>query len=252
MERTSARIAEPPGRAEVLALWERGRGLHPVDRALLLLGAAFPEAPLERLAALTVGERDAALLALRRAAFGGRLPGYADCPRCGVRLEFALDADALRVADAPPVAPSPPDGGGAGRTVRLADGTRFRVPTSADLAGAAGAATPEAAALALAELCLVEGGRDGALASRLAELDARLAEADPQADVALDFACDACGHAWQCPFDIGAYLWEEIEAQAARLLADVHALARAYGWREDEILALSDARRAAYLELVGA
>jgi hypothetical protein len=35
------------------------------------------------------------------------------------------------------------------------------------------------------------------------------------------------------------------------LLTEVHRLAQAYGWREAEILALSEARRHAYLELVG-
>jgi hypothetical protein len=51
-------------------------------------------------------------------------------------------------------------------------------------------------------------------------------------------------------FDIGAFLWEEIAAQARRLLREVHTLARAYGWREADILVMSAARRQAYLEMV--
>ena len=42
----------------------------------------------------------------------------------------------------------------------------------------------------------------------------------------------------------------ELEAQAKRLLRSVHVLASAYGWSESEILALSEARRDAYVELV--
>jgi hypothetical protein len=53
----------------------------------------------------------------------------------------------------------------------------------------------------------------------------------------------------QTLFDIGRYLWEELRAQAVRLLHEVHTLARFYGWREADILALSAARRHAYLEL---
>jgi len=37
-----------------------------------------------------------------------------------------------------------------------------------------------------------------------------------------------------------------------RLLVEVHALASAYGWSEQEILSLSDARRRLYLEMVQA
>ena len=36
-----------------------------------------------------------------------------------------------------------------------------------------------------------------------------------------------------------------------RLVADVHALAYAYGWREGDVLALTPARREVYLELTG-
>jgi hypothetical protein len=43
-----------------------------------------------------------------------------------------------------------------------------------------------------------------------------------------------------------------MDARARALLAEVHSLARAYGWTEPEILALSPQRRAAYLEMAGA
>ncbi len=53
-------------------------------------------------------------------------------------------------------------------------------------------------------------------------------------------------------FDVGALLWEELVAQARGLLAEVHVLARAYGWSEAEVLELSRSRRAAYLAMVAA
>ncbi len=46
---------------------------------------------------------------------------------------------------------------------------------------------------------------------------------------------------------IGANLVREL----VRRGAVVHALARAYGWREADVLAMSEARRHFYLELVG-
>ena len=51
-------------------------------------------------------------------------------------------------------------------------------------------------------------------------------------------------------FDVPAYLWEELDVRARRLLDEVHALARSYGWAEREILALSEVRRNAYLDRV--
>ena len=54
------------------------------------------------------------------------------------------------------------------------------------------------------------------------------------------------------PFDIVSFFWREIEEFAIRTLREIHALARAYGWAEDQILALSPTRRRCYLEMVGA
>ena len=78
----------------------------------------------------------------------------------------------------------------------------------------------------------------------------RLAAADPQADVWIDLTCPACGRNWQEEFGILSFFWSEIHGWAARILREVHELARAYGWREAEILALSPWRRQAYLEML--
>lgn len=79
---------------------------------------------------------------------------------------------------------------------------------------------------------------------------ALMAEADPQADVELALTCPGCGIAWGVPFDIGMFLWWELDARARRLLQDVSVLASAYGWREADVLALTPRRRQLYLELV--
>ena len=52
--------------------------------------------------------------------------------------------------------------------------------------------------------------------------------------------------------DIAPALWAEVQAAAERSLLEVDALAREYGWSEAEVMALPHARRAAYLQLVGA
>ena len=50
-------------------------------------------------------------------------------------------------------------------------------------------------------------------------------------------------------FDLAAFVWAEFGAQARRLLHEVDALGRAYGWTEGEVLALGERRRAAYVDL---
>jgi hypothetical protein len=87
----------------------------------------------------------------------------------------------------------------------------------------------------------------GAVEARLVE---RIAQADPLADIMLDLTCPNCEQRWQAVFDIGGFFWIEIDNLARRLLRDVHVLARAYGWRESDILAMNAARRQAYLEMV--
>jgi hypothetical protein len=84
----------------------------------------------------------------------------------------------------------------------------------------------------------------------LAALAAEMAARDPQAEILLDLTCPACGTPWQALFDVAAFFWAEVAAEAKRLLREVDALARAYGWREADILALSPRRRQAYLELI--
>jgi hypothetical protein len=247
--RQAPRPPVPPpllGPAHALALWEQGRARHAVDRALLLLGAVRPGTPWDELADLPVGRRDAALLALRRASFGTRLEATTGCVACGEALAFELD-----------LAPFGGEGGGAeGDGLAHAvdveiDGCRYRRPTSRDLAAIANETDAEAARRRLLTRCgLDEGPGDAAgQADRLARVEAALAAADAAADITLELRCQACGTLFEADFDIAALLWQDIEAAARRALRDVDLLARAYGWSEREVLALSDTRRAAYVEL---
>src|SRR4051812_31863488 len=97
------------GAAEVLELWEWGRALSPVRRALGTVLWADPAVEWRDLEGWTVGRRDAALLAVRRRLFGAHVAGAAGCPRCDepVDLEFDLgdgaDPPAEDPADLAPV-----------------------------------------------------------------------------------------------------------------------------------------------------
>jgi hypothetical protein len=240
----------PLSAPELLDVWERGAGRPAAERVLALVIAAWSEA--EAAASLTVGQRDACLLDLREWSFGRRLEAAATCASCGEQLEFEADVADLRVPHAPVEATDVLDARLAGFEVR------FRLPNSLDAVAGAQQGDVSSAKEALLERCLVAASCDGepvpAAGLPQAVVDAigaRMAEADPQADVQLLLACPACGHEWQTTFDIGVFLLGEIDAWAHHLLWEVHTLASAYGWREADLLALSPWRRRYYLEMAG-
>jgi len=225
----------------MLRAWEHGRRRHPIDRAVMLHALAEPALDPDRLPDAPLGDRNAAILRLRQATFGDRLRAVLDCPRCGERLELDADTTTLLSASA-----------GAEASVEV-EGLRFRPPTSRDLIGILGESDAEAARLRLLRLCLIGDG-DSADPVLLASLGDRvedaLEQADSLADLTFGFVCDACGHEWQASIDVAAFLWDEVDLHARRLLDEVHVLARAYGWSEAEILALPEERRLAYIERV--
>jgi hypothetical protein len=235
---------------DLLRVWEVGEGQHPVDRALTLLAAGCPELTRDELAALSIGQRDARLLTLRERTCGPRMYGFAACPKCAERLEFDVAVVDLRV-DA-----EPDEGEGAWELVAEDLVLRFRLPNSQDLAAAAGCQDISTARELLVQRCVLQASRDG-MQIRCSELPAeiigalaqRMIEYDPQAEVLLDLRCPECDHRWQVLFDIASFFWTELSAQARRLLDEISSLARAYGWREADILTMSARRRQYYLEL---
>jgi hypothetical protein len=232
--------------ADIITIWDRGQALHPLDRALLLLSYALPDAPPADLRRLTVGQRNGRLLHLRQITLGDALTALVVCPCCGERLEFILAASQLLL----------PEPAAASHTITLGQRQwQLRLPTSDDLAALAYSANIAHARQQLIDRCvqpLDDGPPVAADVALLAEIADFMANADPQADMRFALACADCGHQWEALFDIVAFFWAELTAQAKRLLREVDQLARAYGWREAEILALSSQRRHAYLELIGA
>lgn len=229
----------------LLNLWEHGFGLHPLDQGLLALTAALPEVPPDALADWPLGERNRALINLHCACFNSHLQAWASCNRCGEKMEFDLDAAAMMEERA---------GENARReAVIKVKSHSFRLPTSRDLAQAAGQGDPRAAALCLIERCRLDRGEapdwsDG----DLEQIGEAMAEADPLAETRVTLRCPACASEWDEALDLTAFLWAEIGARVKRLLWEVHTLASAYGWRQDDILSLSEARRSAYIEMVQA
>jgi len=238
----------PLSAQDILRIWEQGQTQHPVDRALSVLAASMAM-PREALAALSLGQRDAHLLTLRELTFGTALKGFTECSRCGERLEYALDTASIRVPCRQEQTEFELEAAG----FEL----RFRLPDSGDLVAITGCPDPASARRLLVQRCVLTAHyHETAVApgdlpdEAVARLAAHIEEADPQAEVRFAFKCPACGHRWQGLFDIAAFFWAEITAQAKRLLREVHTLARVYNWRELDILAMSATRRQCYLEMV--
>lgn len=244
----------------LLAAWEDGSRCRELYRPLALLAAALPEADPADLATLPVAERDRLLLRLRELTFGAELGVFGRCEACGEPLEFTLRADEIAAELAVATAAA------GGTTVEWAEaGRRYRIRpvTTEDLA--ATLAVPDVGAageLLLARCVEVEGAAEAdslspdeapAPASAFpASVARRFTELHAAAEVRCAIDCPACGAGQVLDLDIGQFLWREIAVAARRMLADVHLLALAYGWAERDIIALSAARRAAYLELAGA
>jgi len=226
----------------LVSLWERGASLHPLDRSVLLAAAARPDWPASDIADLPLGMINISLLRLRNATFGPTLSGHADCMQCGQRLAFSIEVQQML--------PTNTDNNGAKCEAAVA-GLRVRAPSLRDLALVAAEADAKQAARTLLASCTLAGDSAQVDDAALREVEDALDTLDPQSSLMLGLQCVACGHAGEAQLDPCALLWDEIEVRARALLLEVHRLAIAYGWSEEQILALSTLRRTRYLALLG-
>ncbi len=238
---------ETPSTAELLQVWEEQADRTLPERAVALLRLARPDLSPDGLVDLPIGARDAALFAFRERLFGPRVEGVATCAACGELLEVTLHAAA------PSDLLGPAATAGANEVCSLL----FRAPTTRDLIAVLGEVDPETARRRLVTRCVVRTsqtelpGPEADLTPELIDEGARaMALADPAADVVLGVTCPTCSRFSQTPFDVVSFLWQELDAWAARLFEDVHTLASAFGWSEADILALSPSRREVYLKRV--
>jgi hypothetical protein len=232
----------------LLALWERGVGQPESAPGDALLEGA-PGATRTR----TLGERNVRLIELHAWLFGPTMDLLSHCPSCRTVAQFTSDCEALAAQ------------------MRVVDETsshclevqghviEFRLPDAADVAAASREEALEGFAQNLLDRCVLACAHDGASvpvralpAPVLDALSQRMETLDPGANVSFALECPQCATRWDAPLDVGQMVWQKVQAAAERLLLDVDALARAYGWTEREVLRLSPLRRAAYLQLVAA
>jgi hypothetical protein len=234
--------ARPGG---TLALWEALASTTSVARGasvLVALGAADGLADAVRMPLATAAR--AALGELRERA-GPQVQTVLMCPGCGAVLDVPLVLDDLLVAT----------GGlseGAAANCVTVDGVVVRGPTTEDLLVALASSDPSAA---LRDRCVTWPAGIDATTLDPAVRDRALAAAEELAGasaLAVRLDCPDCGGAVTAEVDTVALLADRVADEVRDLLSDVAELAMAFGWSEDDVLRLSDARRRAYLDLARA
>jgi hypothetical protein len=238
---------------ELLTVWEQGLNQPLLRRALILLAAAFPEIPADRLAQLSIGQRDGLLMQIRECLFGQTLLNTAVCPECNERIEWQNTiSDFLLIGEE---VKKPED-----KFDLNTNGYQllFRLPNSLDMTAVVNSTPVEQQQHKLLSRCVLNIEQEGMGMnldqlpdSAIQALIARMEELDPQADIRLNLTCPECSHAWTVLFDIASFLWIEVNDWAERMLRTVYQLAAGYGWSERDILNLSPVRRQLYLGLMG-
>ncbi len=234
----------------LLAQWERALGQVASARDDALLQGLSDTTTAPR----TLGERNARLLTLHAQFFGSELDLLSHCPACATAAQFAADCTTLAAQTPEIEAASSPH-----RLEAEGHSIEFRLPNSADITAASGVKDDDEFASDLLARCVLACTRDGMgvqphelPSSVLDALSQRMDALDPCASVSFALECPECATHWDARLDVGQLLWIKLQAAAERILLDVDALARAYGWTEPEVLRLSATRRAAYLQLVAA
>jgi hypothetical protein len=242
-------VATQLSNASILELWEVGVTLSPAQRAVAMASLLEPHTNPAEVSRMPVGQRDAQIMVLRRELFGDGMDCTAECPECGVSVEFRLTLSELlgRQQDAVP-------------TIHVQCGdyaVTARLPTSVDLDEASQPNSEVDAQTRLLHACITDSDLAGRkipveeLPGDVVQTIVRtMEERDPLALLTLSLDCPDCPCQWEAPFDIAAFLWREIQRWGAALLSEIHMLARAYGWSETEILRLSTTRRRMYLDMV--
>jgi hypothetical protein len=197
--------------------------------------------PLD-LDSLPATDLDAAALMIRRAWIGDTIRTDTACaaPGCGERIDVAFGIGDYLARHRPRRPRGVIETPGESWFTLSGAQVRFRIPTVADLLAAAAVDQP---ALALSGRCIEAPQVPRALARRL---DHALAALAPGLDDLIGGACPACGEVVTMRFDPSAYVLAELRNVFSGVYLEVHALAAAYGWPEEAILALPRTRRRRY------
>jgi hypothetical protein len=197
-------------------------------------------------ARLPATDLDAAALVIRRSWIGEVIRTDASCPGpgCGERIDVSFGIEDYLQHHRPRRPRGLTEAPGEGWFTLAGETVRFRLPTVADLLATA---TGDRPAEALSGRCVDAPEISRALARRL---DRALSALAPSLDDLLGGRCPACGHEVTMRFDPLVYTLAELRNAFSGIYLETHALATAYGWPEETILALPRGRRRRYASFI--
>jgi len=210
---------------------------------------------------LAVSDRDRLLAAVYAATFGDQIESVVPCEHCGEGSELGFSLAALVES----LAPEPNDLAACGLSgpdeagvYTLADGLRFRLPSSADQRALLDTRSDQRR-VALLRRCIVADAEPGAArtpsdlsAEILDRVESAMEIVGPTVARTLNLNCHECGVEQSARFDIQHFLLRALAHERRFLMREIHYLASSYGWSLDEILGLSRDDRRTLVGLVAA
>jgi hypothetical protein len=217
------------------------------------------EPAVEHLGAWTLDRRLRGLLMVVRETQGDRMIWKVDCANPDCARDMELELSVARLLDTPEPAErfcwsANPD---CMLELRLPTGRDQTIWRDAAAVGAAAGDEDKGVALRLATslVASVNGqtpASDWSVPDEwLPELDAAFGERDALASLQLQAACPWCGSVNTLEPDLEALTLSLLATERKRVLEEIHQLASAYHWTEDQVLAVPRSRRSYYLARTG-
>jgi hypothetical protein len=195
---------------------------------------------------LTLSDRDRILALIYAAGFGDHVESQLNCEACNKEFEVRFSLVEL-VASLHEPKNGPALGPDSDGIYALADGRRFRLPTTEDERAVAGMDS----ARAVAEL-LVRCTVAGQASENPEELQNAMEQLGPILSLDIPTKCAFCSVEQLVRFDLSSYLDSALRKERALLVREVHRLATAYHWSFDEILGLPRSQRRLFVGLAEA
>lgn len=197
---------------------------------------------------LSIGDRIALILHLRKIVFGDVLCCTMKCPHCVDALSFKVSIGSLLK----PVKSDP-------QTTYAfeLDGyfLKIRPINGSDLENIALNQNTQNSLEKLLRSCILSS--DPPLPEILnhqfqEQLNTKLSEIDQQADLTLNINCPLCNKPFETSIDVEDFFFQEIASRYNQLEREVHWIALHYHWSENDILSLPSSKRKRYVELINA
>ena len=211
----------------------------------------------ELVKSLTLGDREALLLHIRRMTFGDKLNCVIDCTNEDCECKIGLD---LKLSDL--LLPSYQKAQEQYQKTITHKGVKykvdFRLPTGLDQEEIAGIAKedPEGASDRLIKACILKIDQNGGKcatqipSSVYDEVFNRIDQLDPQAEIGFKLKCPECNREFNTILDAGIYFRNELQYNINELYNEIHFLAYHYHWSEHEIMAMSIGKRRLYCDML--